>query len=105
MRQKFMIVAVVGLGAAAALAAPAAQAQTPATAVPASATPYSDSRLCKTNDFSYNDGVVEYYLTYRTRWNQYVGSTLYGVYSWQQEEYVGMVSLGTTYFTQLCPPF
>lgn len=107
MRKRIMIAAVAALGAAGVVLAPAAQAQTPAQiAAVSAAAPYSSSQLCQTNDF-YNDegwGVEDSY-TYLGRQNEYLGSTLYGVYSWREDVTVFGALTSTRYFTQNCPPY
>ncbi|MET8849129.1 hypothetical protein [Amycolatopsis sp. NPDC004625] len=69
------------------------------------ATTLDDSRYCGTRNWSENPPGLTVYHDFVSRANKYVGSTLYGVYVWDDTTYGGLPFPATSRSTHYCSPF
>ncbi|MEV0404985.1 hypothetical protein [Actinoallomurus sp. NPDC050550] len=73
------------------IAAPAAQA--------------ADGRLCQPSTFDTWSGPIYQIFNFKGRTRAYIGSTLRGIYSWQEVDYYMSTPIGTKNFTETCPNY
>ncbi|MBP2708596.1 hypothetical protein JOL79_32980 [Microbispora sp. RL4-1S] len=65
----------------------------------------ADARLCQTSTFYTWSGPIYQAFNFKGRTRTYIGSTLRGIYSWQEVDYYMSTPIGQRDFTQTCPNY